>query len=141
MNRDRENFGYEQNEFQLSSKSNSLKIQTEYENFKSIDDHNMNRKESRELSARMKRKKKTKYVISLKYKIFLIVLWLIFLSSFIVGFILHFDVKSPVSASSILWAFSFCVFCVCVVYSVIFYKAKHAKTQEELGKYLKFVPV
>jgi len=141
MNRDREKFGFDQKEFELASKSNSLKIENGYDNFKSIEDRNMFRTESKVLSERMKKKRKTKYVLSLKHKIFLIILWLIFLSSFVVGFIIHFDVKSSVNASSIIWSFSSIIFCICLIYSVIFYKAKNAKTQEELGKYLRLVPL
>ncbi len=124
-----------------SHQAHSIKISENYQNNNLEDDKIFSRSNSDELSNKMKRKKKSKYNFSLKYTIFLIILWLIFVASFIIGFIVHFDFKSSVTASSILWTFSSLMFCINVVYSIIYYKAKNSKTQEELGKYLKFVPV
>lgn len=79
--------------------------------------------------------------ISIKYKVFLITLWIIFLASFIVGFITHFDLKLPVTASGIIWSFSFIVLVIAIVYSVIFYKISKSNLPEEKYRLLQNFPL
>ena len=101
------------------------------------EDYNLAREE------RIRRKKKKNQILyfSIKYSIFVATLWLIFLAAFIVGFIVHFDVKGPVTASGIIWSFSALVFFLAVVYSYIYYKAKRNISSEYLQRYLRMFPV
>lgn len=85
-------------------------------------------------------KKKAKLYFSSKHTAYLIVLWLIFLITFIVGFVVHFDTTKNVTASSILWTFSLVIFGFSVLYSYCYYMCSHAKTETELQKYLKYIP-
>jgi len=78
--------------------------------------------------------------ISMKYKIFLITLWIVFFSSFIVGFITHFEIKLPITASGIIWCFSFIMLIVAVIYSHFYYKICRSDDVEEKIKLLKNFP-
>jgi uncharacterized membrane protein (DUF485 family) len=87
------------------------------------------------------KKKKKYYHMSMKYTVYLFTFWFIFLASFIVGFIIHYQVKTALNASTIIWSFSGFIFVISLIYTIIYYKAKKAKTPEELEKYLKFLPL
>lgn len=88
-------------------------------------------------------KKKTKLYshMSYRYTVYLISFWLIFIASFIMGFVVHYDIPNTVNISTILWCFSAILFIISTLYSLVFYKAKQAKTKEELTKYLKYIPI
>lgn len=141
-------------EFEIHSNSRSNRNKQEKEsnyNPKSIDDDIYKQdsaRDNRNLTSesylnnkKSKNKKSKKYYFSIKYTVLLITLWLIFTASFIVGFIVHFDVKSAVNASSIIWSFSGIILVVSILYSIVYYKARKARTNEELGRLLKFIPL
>jgi hypothetical protein len=90
---------------------------------------------------RIKKQSKSHIYFSIKYKIFLIIIWLIFFASFIVGFIVHYEVKSHVNASTIIWTFSSIIFCVSVIYSYLYYKANSNSSPENMRNYLKYFPL
>lgn len=90
---------------------------------------------------RKKKKKNYKKVFfSSKYTVYLFSLWLIFISAFIVGFILHYEVSNLVTAAGIMWGFSAVIFVLAVLYSWVYFKAKYAQSNEEMAKYLKIFP-
>lgn len=78
--------------------------------------------------------------LSIKYKIFLITLWIVFLASFIVGFITHFEIKLPITASGIIWSFSFVILIVALIYSMVYYKVAKSVDAEEKFRLLKYYP-
>ena len=77
---------------------------------------------------------------SSRHTAYLISIWLIFVMVFITGFIVHFDTDNNVTASSILWTFSAVLLFFAIIYSYLYYKCSKAKSNEELYKYLKFIP-
>ena len=87
--------------------------------------------------------KKKKVVISspLRYGVFIATLWVVFCISFILGFVLHFDLKSDVTFSSILWTFSFIICVLATTYSILLYKSRNATDYDTKVFYLKFFPV
>lgn len=109
-----------------------------------IKENNYSNSKSNDPNDRIRRKKKKKmeiYYFSSKYTIFLVTLWLVFFATFIVGFILHFDVKTSINASSIIWAFSAIIFVISILYTLVYCKAKKATNVEELQKYLRLMPI
>ncbi len=79
-------------------------------------------------------------IISVKYKIFLATLWIIFLISFIVGFITHFEIKLPVTASGIIWTFSFIFLILASIYSYLYFKINKSDNSEEKLNLLRLFP-
>ena len=77
---------------------------------------------------------------SSKHIAYLISIWLVFVEVFITGFIVHFDTVENVTASSILWTFSGVLLFFGLIYSYLYYKCSKAKSNEELYKYLRFIP-
>ena len=122
------------NEIENNVVINDQEIEIKDEQFK-YDKGNTVEKEKKR-----KRKKALKLYFSSKHTVYLITLWLIFLLSFIIGFVVHFDTTKNVTASSILWTFSIVVCFFSVLYSYNYYKCKKAKSEEELQKYLKYFP-
>ncbi len=129
------------------SKDNSNQIYLEGEGLESDsnryqveDDHSgQGHKDLKEKKTLRKKRKPKKYFFSLKYTVFLLTIWLIFLAAFIVGFILRFDVESSISASTIIWCFSAFILIIAVLYTCIYYRARKARNDEEMQKYLKFI--
>ena len=102
---------------------------------------NIQRKRKSRLN-KTKHKKVEKHYFSIKYTIFLASIWIIFFAAFIVGFIVHYDVKnSSVTASSIIWTFSGIDFIFSIIFTYLYVKATKAKTNEELHKYLRLIPI
>lgn len=101
-------------------------------------------KSSSTASSRRRKKYQLEYDESLSFSsrhtAYLISLWVIFMISFICGFVVHFDTEKNVTASSILWTFSAIIFMVSLAYSYAYYKCAKAKSEEELQKYLKYIP-
>ena len=77
---------------------------------------------------------------SSRHTAYLISIWLVFTAVFITGFIVHFDTDDNVTASSILWTFSGVLLFFALIYSYLYYKCSKAKSNEELYKYLRFIP-
>ena len=77
---------------------------------------------------------------SFRHTAYLFSIWIIFIAVFIIGFIVHFDTDSNVTASSILWTFSAVILFFAIIYSYLYYKCSKAKSKEELYKYLRFIP-
>ena len=77
---------------------------------------------------------------SSRHTAYLISIWLVFVAVFITGFIVHFDTVENVTASSILWTFSGVLLFFALIYSYLYYKCSKAKSNEELYKYLRFIP-
>ena len=86
-------------------------------------------------------KKKYVGVAFLRYLIFVITLWIVFTISFILGFILHYDLQSDVTFSSILWTFSFIIFVIATIFTILYRKAKKETDFSKKISYLKFFPV
>ncbi len=82
------------------------------------------------------------YIIDFNFRhtAYLFSIWIICISVFIIGFIVHFDTDNNVTASSILWTFSSVLLFFAVIYSYLYYKCSKAKSKEELYKYLRFIP-
>ena len=77
---------------------------------------------------------------SSRHTAYLISIWLVFVAVFITGFIVHFDTVENVTESSILWTFSGVLLFFGLIYSYLYYKCSKAKSNEELYKYLRFIP-
>ena len=77
---------------------------------------------------------------SSRHTAYLYSIWIVFIAVFITGFIVHFDTDSNITASSILWTFSGVLLFFAIIYSYLYYKCAKAKSNEELYKYLKFIP-
>ena len=77
---------------------------------------------------------------SSRHTAYLYSIWIVFLAVFITGFIVHFDTDNNITASSILWTFSGVLLFFAIIYSYLYYKCCKAKSNEELYKYLKFIP-
>ena len=77
---------------------------------------------------------------SSRHTAYLISIWLMFVVVFVTGFIVHFDTDNNVTASSILWTFSAVLLLFAIIYSYLYYKCSKAKSNEELYKYLRFIP-
>ena len=77
---------------------------------------------------------------SSRHTAYLYSIWIVFIAVFITGFIVHFDTDNNITASSILWTFSGVLLCFAIIYSYLYYKCSKAKSNEELYKYLKFIP-
>ena len=77
---------------------------------------------------------------SSRHTAYLYSIWIVFIAVFITGFIVHFDTDSNITASSILWTFSGVLLFFAIIYSYLYYKCCKAKSNEELYKYLKFIP-
>ena len=77
---------------------------------------------------------------SSRHTAYLFSIWIIFIAVFITGFIVHFDTDNNVTASSILWTFSGVLLCFAIIYSYLYYKCSKAKNNQELYKYLRFIP-
>lgn len=108
----------------------------------STDNQTNNVRKRKSKLAKAKTKKVEKHYFSIKYTIFLTSIWIIFIASFIVGFIVHYDIKnSSVTASSIIWTFSGLDFVFSIIFTYLYVKAKKAKTNEELYKYLRLIPI
>jgi hypothetical protein len=90
-----------------------------------------------------KRDKKKHISVSspLRYIVFISTLWIVFTISFILGFILHYDLQSDITFSSILWTFSTILFIIATIYTTLFYKARNSVDYEKKVSYLKFFPV
>ena len=116
-----------ENESGLSNKRESVEVK-EFNDKKKINDKSR------------KKKKKHKLYFSFRHTASLITLWGIFLASFIVGFIVHFDTTRNVTASSIIWTFSVIICVASILYSFNYYRCTKAKSDEELQKYLKLFP-
>ena len=98
----------------------------------------------KKLLRRKKQKKKKPSrvnVYSMKYLIMLITLWIIFLATFIVGFIVHYEVENSVNASSIIWTLSVVVFVISMIFTVLYVRARKASSTEESEKFLKYFPI
>lgn len=79
--------------------------------------------------------------LSIKYLIFIIILYVIFLITLIIGFILHFDLKLHVTASGILWTFSFIMLVLSIFYTLIYKKIKKSKDPEEKYNLIRYFPL
>ena len=77
---------------------------------------------------------------SSRHTAYLYSIWIVFIAVFITGFIVHFDTDNNITASSILWTFSGVLLFFAIIYSYLYYKCCKAKSNEELYKYLKFIP-
>ena len=77
---------------------------------------------------------------SSRHTAYLYSIWIVFIAVFITGFIVHFDTDNNITASSILWTFSGVLLFFAIIYSYLYYKCSKAKSNEELYKYLKFIP-
>ena len=77
---------------------------------------------------------------SSRHTAYLYSIWIVFIAVFITGFIVHFDTDRNITASSILWTFSGVLLFFAIIYSYLYYKCSKAKSNEELYKYLKFIP-
>jgi hypothetical protein len=141
---------YEKNQTENSKSSNleNLDIIDSYNIKNTNNDNNYNLEYKKQINSNRKKKEKEKFLknlsrgeISIKYLIFIIILFIIFLVSLIVGFILHFDLKLHVTASGIIWTFSFILLCLTIFYSYIYFKIKKAKIIEEKYKLLRYFPM
>lgn len=106
--------------------------------------NNENFKMNNDLETRKtKRKKKPVRVNinSIKYLILLITMWAIFLATFIVGFVVHYEVDNSVTASSVIWTLSFIVFVISIIFTLLYYKARKARNIEESEKFLRYLPI
>jgi hypothetical protein len=130
-NKDNSNQIYIQGE-ELESDTNRYQVEDDYSG--------QGHKNLNEKKTLRKKKKPKRYFFSFKYTVFLITIWLIFLAAFIVGFILRFDVDSSINASTILWCFSAFILVIAVLYTCIYHRARKARNDEEMQKYLKLIP-
>ena len=77
---------------------------------------------------------------SSRHTAYLFSIWIVFIIVFITGFIVHFETDNNVTASSILWTFSGVIMLFGIIYSYLYYKCYKAKNNQELYKYLRFIP-
>ena len=98
----------------------------------------MNERQKRRMEK--KRELEEELYLSLKHKIYLFTIWLMFIITFISGFIVHYDTIENVTASSILWTFSSIICFLAILYTYCYYKCIHAKSIKEQQKYLKYIP-
>jgi hypothetical protein len=111
-------------------------------NFNYYHKKELNNKINERQKRRMEKKKELEeeLFLSSKYTIYLFTIWLIFIITFISGFIVHYDTIQNVTASSIIWTFSSIICIFAVLYSYCYYKCLHAKNVKEIQKYLKYIP-
>lgn len=113
----------------------------ENKNFNYYHKNNLNKMNERQ-KRRMEKKRELEeeLYLSLKHKIYLFSIWLVFIITFISGFIVHYDTIENVTASSILWTFSSIICILAILYTYCYYKCIHAKSIKEQQKYLKYIP-
>ena len=75
-----------------------------------------------------------------RHTAYLFSIWIIFIATFMTGFIVHFETDSDITASSIIWTFSGVLLIFALIYSYLYYKCSQAKTGEEMYKYARFIP-
>ena len=114
----------------------------ENKNFNYYHKNNLNIKMNERQKRRMEKKRELEeeLYLSLKHKIYLFSIWLVFIITFISGFIVHYDTIENVTASSILWTFSSIICFLAILYTYCYYKCIHAKSIKEQQKYLKYIP-
>ena len=114
----------------------------ENKNFNYYHKNNLNIKMNERQKRRMEKKRELEedLYLSLKHKIYLFSIWLVFIITFISGFIVHYDTIENVTASSILWTFSSIICILAILYTYCYYKCIHAKSIKEQQKYLKYIP-
>ena len=114
----------------------------ENKNFNYYHKNNLNIKMNERQKRRMEKKRQLEeeLYLSLKHKIYLFSIWLVFIITFISGFIVHYDTIENVTASSILWTFSSIICILAILYTYCYYKCIHAKSIKEQQKYLKYIP-
>jgi len=113
----------------------------ESDNKENIDVENQEDDQRKYETKQRKRQKKVYVGSSFRFLVFVITLWIVCLASLILGFILHFDMNTAVTFSSILWTFSFIIFVIASAYSYFYYKLKHTNDNESKIMYSKFFPV
>jgi hypothetical protein len=128
--------------------SNRGEISLEKSNNNEHREHSLNNRDdlNHSYSTRRKNKEKNKRKVnknhlSLKYGIFLFTLWLTFMASFIMGFIVHYDIPNKVNAASIIWTFSGVLFIISMCYTYLYHKAKKCYNSDSLRDYLKYFPI
>ena len=127
------------NQFDISS---SYKNNNESRNNRTNQEINKEKKDNRKHSLKLKSLKALgKGQISLKYKVFVITLWIIFFISFLVGFITHFNLKLPITASGIIWSFNFIIFIIALIYTYLYYKIIRSPLPEDKLKLLQNFPM
>jgi uncharacterized membrane protein len=96
-----------------------------------------------ESTTNQKRKKRNIIISpnSSKYLIFIITIWVVAFISFIIGFILHFGISVGITASSIVWTFSFILCVLASVFTYLYKKAQNLEDVNEKIKLLKFFPI
>lgn len=147
VNNNKSNNNNENNENSAHQKNNTMQNNLGIIDSLDINDSKSKAELRKKISDKRKKTEKQKLLktlskgnLSLKYKIFLITLWIVFLASFIIGFITHFEIKLPITASGIIWSFSFIIFIVALIYSRIFYRVSKSNDAEEKLRLLKNFP-
>lgn len=123
------------------SGNNEVRVSNIIDNEVEVKDENFKYNKNEESNEKKrKRKKHIKLYFSFRHTVYLITLWLIFLISFIIGFIVHFDTVKNVTASSIIWTFSIVICFFSVLYTYNYYRCVKARNEEELQKHLRYFP-
>jgi hypothetical protein len=114
-------------------KKDSISINLSLNN-KNILDKNSHKKEKRQLLQEKKDRSLYSKWINIKHYIFISTLWLGFIASLIIGFILHFEFETGVTASSIMFSLSFVLFLFSTIYSILIIKIKNKEESNDLSR-------
>lgn len=118
-------------------KKDSISINLSLNN-KNIIDKNSYKKEKRQLLQEKKDRSSYNKWINIKHYIFITVLWTGFLSSLIIGFLLHFEFETGITASSIMFSLSFLLFLLSILYSILLIKLKNKERVNDLSRFKLF---
>lgn len=115
-------------------------------NKKTINKPSLNNKDYIEYRRQMRKNEKLENIMNLRlsfrHLLFVFILWLGFIASLGIGFLLHFELESGVTASSILWVLSFIFLIFSVIYTFFYCKIKYDKLEDrDKIKVLKYFPV
>lgn len=133
---------YNNKNFNRTNKSNNS-VSVKNSNYSILESSSPEYKEyRRKLKKTIIETKDKETQLSIKHLIFVIILWVGFVGSLIVGLILHFELSSGVTASSILWSLSI-IFCIIAsAYTFLYCKIKYDGLGSKKKLYLlKFFPI
>lgn len=118
-------------------KKDSISINLSLNN-KNIASINTYKKQKRQLLQEKKARASYNKWINIKHYIFITVLWIGFVTSLIIGFLLHFKFETGITASSIMFSFSFVLFLLSLFYSILLIKLINKEKANDLSRYKLF---
>lgn len=96
----------------------------------------------RELIRQKSFQKKLELKLSIRHTIFIVMLWIGFITSLIIGMILHFPLDSGITASSILWTISFIFLIISIIFTYFYCRIRFDLiSKHDEVRYLSYFPL